>query len=619
MSQFLGYVAIGISQGLVYALLALGIVLIYKGSRIVNFAHPYFGLLAAFVCWWLTDRAGFMPFAGGTRPRFLLAALITVALIALNGFSIEHSIMRRLRGGPRLVTLVATIALAQGMVGIVLLLFARNFESFNTFRSLPTVLPWHFSVGTRVVTGADIQVLLIVPLICAALAGFFRFSKFGVAVRAAAENGDAARLLGVSVDRVSQFTWVTGSVLAALAGILITEVRGSLDVASLSTGFLVRGLAVALVGGLTSLSGAVAGGLIVGLAEAMIQWLSGAGKPLEFVGGGGPELLLFIVVVAFLILKPGGLFGEREETEDKVAFVPTLRELPVRLQGTMAAKAVRVMGYAMLTVVLLIPLTTGPKTTGTLVLVTVFGMVGVSLTVLMGYSGQISLGHWGLVGVGAFAAANLFTRLHIPYLLTMVLTVLIGMAVSLVIGLPALRIRGLYLAIVTLSFNLACEYWLFKTHFLAQGTSGVFINGPKLGPLNLDDNSNRPIFYFAVICLLLSIVVARNLARSGTGRGFFALRENEKAAATLGVHLTRYRLLSFAVSGGIAALAGAVYGTYNGIVQSEQFGTGVSLVLVAMVMIGGLGALSGGPLGALLVFGVPSFLDFAIDCVVSIG
>lgn len=619
MDQFLGYLAIGVTQGLVYALLALGIVLIYKGSRVINFAHPYFGLLAAFVCWWLTER-GPLPLAEGSRPRFLLAAFLTLILIAANGFGVEHNIMRRLRSAPRLMTLVATIALAQGTVGFVVLIFARNETQFTTARSLPTVLPWHFGVGTRIVTGADIQVLLLVPLICIGLGAFFRFTKFGIGVRAAAENGDAARLLGISVDQVSQFTWVVGSILAGLAGLLITEVRGSLDVASLSTGFLVRGLAVALVGGLTSLSGAVVGGLIVGVGEAMVQWLTSPGKPLDFIGvSGGPELLLFILIVSFLFVKPGGLFGRREETEDKVAFIPTLRELPARLRNTLAAKTVRIIGWAFVGVALLVPLMTGSRTNNTLVRVVIFAIVGVSLTVLMGFSGQISLGHWGLVGVGAFTAANLFSRMHVPYLLTLVLTVLVGMVVSLVIGLPALRIRGLYLAIVTLSFNLACEYYLFKTKLVAKGTSGVLMEAPKLGPIDLDSGSQRPMFYFAVFCLGLSLLVARNLARSGTGRGFFSLRENEKAAATLGVHLTKYRLLSFAVSGGIAALAGAVYVTWFGIAQSEQFPTGISLVLVAMVMIGGLGSLSGGILGSFLVIGLPELLDFANDWVVSIG
>jgi ABC-type branched-subunit amino acid transport system permease subunit len=612
MNEFLGFLEIGISNGLIYGLLALGIVLIYKGSRTINFAHPYFGLMAAYLCWWLTDRAGFLPFAEGSRPRFLVAAVLALALIGLNGFSIEHNLFRRLRTAPRLVVLVATIALAQGTLGLVVLLFNRNEDQANVFRQLPSVLRWNFTIGTRVVTGADLQVLIVVAVLGVAGALYFRLSRFGIAIRAAAENSESARLLGIPADRVASFTWVVGSVLAGLAGILITEVRGSLDIASLSTGFLVRGLAAALVGGLTSLPGALVGGLVVGVSEAMIQWQTND-KP------GVAETLMFVVVLAVLLLKPGGLFGAREETEDKAAFIPTLRALPARLRGTAADKGVRASGWAVLAVLPLVSLFTGGETNGILTRVVIYAMVGVSLTVLMGYTGQISLGHWGLAGVGAFALANFYTRLHVPFLLSLPLSFVIGMVVSLLIGFSALRIRGLYLAAATLAFNLAAEFFLFKERVIGKSTSGIQVHPPKLGPFDLDAPSRRPIFFFSLLMLCIVIAVSHNLARTRTGRGFFALRENEKAAATLGVGLTQYKLLSFAFSGGIAALAGAIYATDLGFAQSQSWPTATSLVLVAMVMIGGLGSLLGSVLGAFLVVGLPELLHFANPWVVSIG
>lgn len=617
MSQFLGYLAIGVSAGLVYALLALGIVLIYKGSRTLNFAHPYFGLLCAYLCWWLTSNAKLfgvqlMPFAADSRPRFALAIVVSLVLIGLNGYGIEHGVIRRLKGAPRLVMLVATIALAQGSLGTVLLLFNRNEAQASVFKRLPPLLSWSFEVGTRVVTGAEILVLIVAPVVCISLALFFTRTKFGVAIRAVAENAEAARLLGISAARVSTFTWVVGSLLAGVAGILITGVRGSLDISSLSTGFLVRGLAAALVGGLTSLPGAVVGGLLVGVAEAMLRWRTNDTP-------GVPETLLFLVIIAILAFRPQGLFGQREETEDKVAFVPTLKDLPARLRATPAAKAVRWVGVIVVIFAIGVSMVTNSRTNGVLTLVVLYAMVGVSLTVLMGYTGQISLGHWGLVGVGAFAMANLHTRLHVPYLVALPLCVMIGMVVSLVIGLPALRIRGLYLAVATLAFNLAAQLYIFKSRLIAGSTAGLTLDPPRLGPLDLDAPSRRPIFFFSLAMLGVSMLVARNLARTRTGRGFFALRENEKAAATLGVGLTRYKLLSFAVSGGLAALAGAVYVTYLGFTDSNVWDTSKSLLLISIVMIGGLGSLSGSVMGAFIVIGLPQLLDFANDWLVTIG
>lgn len=520
--------------------------------------------------------------------------------------------MRLLRGGPRLVSLVATIAIAQGTAGLVLLLFEREEEQANTFKTLPMLFTVTVSVGNRVLTGADVLVLIVVPIVCGSLAIYFKRSKFGVAVRAAAENGEAARLLGISVNRVSMFTWVVGSLLAALAGILVTQTRGSLDIGTLSTGFLVRALAAALVGGLTSLPGALAGGLVVGVAEAVLRQVTND-QP------GVPETVMFVIVIAFLIFRPGGLFGQREETEDKVAFIPTLRELPVRLQGTMADRATRWIGIGLAIVASMFSLVTGSYTNGVFVTIVVFAIVGVSLTVLMGYSGQISLGHWGLVGVGAFALGNLYTRIGIPYLISLPLVVVVGMVVSLLIGLPALRIRGLYLAIATLAFNLAAEFFIFNSRLVGGGSAGIVVEPPKLGPFDLDDPSNRPMFFFSVVMLIIALVISRNVAKGRTGRGFFSLRENEKAAATFGIDLTRYRLLAFAISGGIAALAGAVFATYLGFVEPTTYGTAVSLTLVAMVMIGGLGSLNGAIFGALVVFGLPDLFEFDNRWIIPIG
>lgn len=223
MSELVSYVVLGLSRGLIIGILALGLVLVYKGTRVLNLAQPFFGLLGAFLCWWLTARAGFLPFDEMSRPRFLVAALLSLVLLGLNAWSLERTLFRKLRRAPRLVTLVATIAIAQGTLGIVTLLFNRNSEQAEQIRIIPTVLRTNFVIGDLGVTGGDLQAFTIIPLITIAAAVFFRVTRFGVAVRAAAENSDSARLLGISVDRVAVFTWVTGSVLAGVAGILLSR------------------------------------------------------------------------------------------------------------------------------------------------------------------------------------------------------------------------------------------------------------------------------------------------------------------------------------------------------------------------------------------------------------
>jgi branched-chain amino acid transport system permease protein len=249
----------------------------------------------------------------------------------------------------------------------------------------------------------------------------------------------------------------------------------------------------------------------------------------------------------------------------------------------------------------------------------IYAIVGVSLTVLMGYTGQISLGHWAFAGVGTFATANLFARMHVPFVITIPLVFALGAAVSLVIALPALRIKGLYLAVVTVTFSYAAELFLFRSDWFANGTTGVAMPAPKLGPLDLDDPSNRPLFVFTLALLLVSMALARNLLTSRVGRSFVALRENEKAAATLGVRLATTRLIAFAVSGGIASLAGLAFALRTGKAASIDFPTEVSLILVLMVLIGGLPTLSGPVLGSFVVFGLPFLLKFDNGWIIPIG
>jgi branched-chain amino acid transport system permease protein len=359
------------------------------------------------------------------------------------------------------------------------------------------------------------------------------------------------------------------------------------------------------VGGLTSLPGAFVGGIVVGVAEFLTRWR--AATP------GVPETVFFGIVIAVLAFRPGGLFGVPERLQEVSAIEPSVRDLPRRLLRNAVTSRARVT-FVLVGIMLLstASLATGPFTNGVLTEVLIYATAGVALTVLIGYAGQISLGHYALVGVGAFAAGNLYDHTPIPFPLVFPLVVLIGMAVALVIGLPALRIRGPYLAVVTLAFALACSNWIFRLQAIAHGTTGVTFTTPDYGWLNFASDTNRPLFFFAFAVFLVCSWVSWNFKQSRTGRGFFSLRENEKAAATLGVELTRHRLLAFMLSGGIAALAGAILVMRRGSVAALDFPVESSILLVAMVIIGGLGSLTGALAGAFLLFGLNPLLSEAL-------
>lgn len=632
MTEFLSFLILGVIQGMTYGVVALGMVLIYKGTRVLNFSQPFMGLFAAFFCWYLTGTPGSLVtgvgrgivtgpvfikwleyptglflFDVGTRPRFLLAAFWSLLLIMRVGQRLEHDIMRHLEKAPRIVGLVATIALLQGFFGGTTLLFNRTQAQTETGKALPILLPesWHFDIGALRVTSAYILILVVVPVVAAAAALFFKYTKFGVAIRATAENREAAQLLGISAHRVTSFTWIMGGFLAGLAALLIVPAQGSLDISSLSFALLVRALAAALVGGLTSLPGAFAGGIVVGVAEFLTRW--------QAKTVGVPETVFFGIVILVLVFRPGGIFGIPERLQEMVALAPSIRDLPRRMLRTAVTARARVTALVIgILLVSAISLATGPFTNGVLIDVLVFAIVGVSLTVLVGYAGQISLGHFALVGVGAFAAGNLYDHAPIPFPLVFPLVVLIGMVVALVIGLPALRIRGPYLAVVTLAFALACYAWIFRLEAISHGTTGVTMTSQDYGWLDFTSDTNRPVFFFAFGAFLLCAWVAYNFKQSRTGRGFFSLRENEKAAATLGIELTRYRLLAFMLSGGMAALGGAVLVLRRGSVAALDFPVETSIILVAMVIIGGIGSLTGAAMGAFFLFGLQRLVAEAL-------
>lgn len=634
MTEFLSFTVLGLLQGMTYGIVALGMVLIYKGSRTLNFAQPFMGLFAAFFCWYLVGTPGSLatgvgqgletapvfirwleyplllfPFEVGTAPRLAVASFWSLLLIVRVGFALERDIMRHLERAPRLVNVVATIALGAGFLGFTQLLFLRTEGQATSQKALPVLLPSgvSFSIGRLPVTAAYIQILIVVPIVAVAAALFFKYTKFGVAIRAAAENREAAQLLGISARRVASFTWMVGAFLAGLAALLIVQTRGSLDAASLSTAILVRALAAALVGGLTSLPGALVGGLVVGVAEFLTRW--------QVQTPGVPEMVFFGIVIATLIFRPGGIFGRPEAIEDVASFIPALRDMPSRVRELAVSRRARATFIAVgVLLISAISLATGAFTNGVLIEVAVFATVGVALTVLIGYAGQISLGHWALAGVGAFAAGNFYDHTPIPFPLVFPLVILTGMIVALVIGLPALRIRGPYLAVVTIAFALGSSQWIFTSELFARGTTGVTMTPQDYGWIDFTSDTNRPIFFLAFALFLGCAWVAHNFKQSRTGRGFFSLRENEKAAATFGIELTRYRLLAFILSGGMAALAGSVLALRAGTggVSALDFQAETSLLLVAMVIIGGLGSLVGAALGAFFLFGVRPLLAEAL-------
>jgi ABC-type branched-subunit amino acid transport system ATPase component/ABC-type branched-subunit amino acid transport system permease subunit len=592
----------GIVQGLAYAVLGAGIVLVYRASGVINFAVAAFG----------TTALAFMAvlLGGGVadwHPPFWLAFLVATLAAALAGSLAEWAVIRRLADAPRLVVLVATIGIAQVLL-LVALLLPDVFEG----GFFPPLLDWTWTASPQLlVQGREWSVLVVIPALVLVLAIFLTRTRMGLMVRASAANPDKARLVGIRVFRTANVVWAVSAALAAVAAIALAPVRGvSLAGAAAAGGalsyqLLLRALVVALLARMKSLPVALVAGVAVGIVEVILQ------QNVDPSDLGVTELWLFlatlVIVLAFSRLSRGV-----DDGGWKVTATTPLRRVAtddpwwMRHLGRIGLAAV----FAGLVLVPVFLSRASESFLWTRVLI--FAIAGCSLTILTGWAGQVSLGQFGFAAVGGLVTVKLVgdegvLGLHrLPWGVAVVIGVLVGAAVAVLIGLPALRIPGLYLAVTTLAFAVFVSVWL-----VAQGTfldsSGLLPTLTKPDAGIVDFASRRSYYYLCLAFLIASVALVAQLRRTGVGRSMIAVRDNPTSAAGMTISTTRTKLLAFAVSGGMAALAGCLLVTLlPSNTPTVTFAPEESVKVVAIVVIGGLGAFVGPVLGALWVVGVPA-------------
>lgn len=581
---------LGLITGLTYSLLGLGLTLVYKTSRILNFAHGEMGALPALL----------IPvFVINHRWNFWLAFLVAVAVAVTIGVLMEMTVIRRLRNASRLVVLVATIGVAQ-LLFLANILIPKGGDLGGS--AYPTPFDLSATIGDVRLGPGRLMILFVVPLLALGLTWFFRRSRIGRASRAVAEDTDIAQISGVPIRRVSMTVWVLAGLLAGLSAILIGPTRPIETQAALGPALLLRALGAAMLGGLTNLPAVFAGGIVIGLVEALVLW--------NYPTGGVLEVVLFgIILLSFLFQKQlrqavRGSEGSSHSLAGRIA------ALHPRLAAHPTVQNLKGVGLvALTTVAILLPLPFSNSERFFLAGVLIFAVIGLSLVVLTGFAGQVSLGQFAFVAVGAAVGGRLL-QMGYPHLLALLVTVAVGGAVALVVGLPALRIRGLFLAVATLGFAVAASRWLFNQPWLVRTEGGITslrISRPEWFGIDFESELN---YYW--LCLVVLIVVASAVSRlrkSGVGRAFLAVRDNEPSASTFSLSPRRVKLLAFMVSGSIAALGGFFYGgllvNFADRPGTTTFSPEASLALVAMVVFGGVTTVTGAILGAVWVRGMP--------------
>ncbi len=592
----LGSLMLGVLTGMLYGLLAVGLVLVYRANKFLNLAHGQLGALSALILAKLCLDSGWSYWA---------AFPVAIAAGVVTGVLVERLFIRRMRArsSSTVSVLLLTLGVSQLMLALLFIPALQPNQVRLQLKGFPLPVSSGFTFGGVVFGGQYILILILVPTLVAAIALFLRYTVLGKMIRAAAVNPDAARLCGISPARVSAVTWGIAGALSAVSAILQAPSDSTFNATALGPEQLFVALGAAAFGAFASIPLALVGGLTLGVVEQLTIGVTS--------NDGTALLVMFAVVLLVVLLRGGdvaGAFAARGAAVDDRAPMRIPANVRDRLLVRRHAALLRVVGIASAA---LLPLLPGLRSEGhrfELSLILIYAVVAVSLTMLVGWGGQLSLGHFAVLGVGAFVAARLASHgLSIPVL---VLAAGAAGAVTLtLVGIPALRVRGLTLAVTTLGFALVANEWLFREKwFTGSITPNVDLSptpvlrgiGSVYGLLS--------VYYLSLVILVGVMVVARALRGSTPGRLMIAVRDDERASATFGVTPASVKLMTLAISGFFAGAAGVAWGLAWRTVSPDQFTPDLSLSILALPVIGGLGSASGAVGASFLIYTSVFFL-----------
>ncbi len=610
----LTFLVLGLGSGAVIALLAIGIVVTHRASRVVNFAHAAIGMYVAFVYYefratgdvvlpilGLPARVPLVP-----RPTVVTALVVALVLAALLGALLYLLVFRFLRDAPALARVVASLGLLLYLIAIVGLRFGSTGAAALVIEGpLPDQL---ITIGSLRVP-ADRYILAAIAIaVTAVLWAGYRLTRLGLSTRAVADNEYGAVLVGISPTTVGVLNWMLGSVLAALVIVLAAPVI-RLDPSTTSL-LVVPAIAAALPGRLDSLWVALFTGLGIGMLQSELLNLQREWEWLPDVGL--QQGIPFLVILLSLMVRGGVLPGRGDIATNRLPRVPAAGH-----NGLLAVASAAVAIVATLLV--------GSEWRTAIIVSAIGTIVALSVVVITGYVGQISLAIFAIAGIAAFSTVRFLDNLSIPFPLAPILGVGVAVVAGQIAGLPAIRVRGLNLAIATLAAAVAVEELVFKLGWFTGGLAGSTVESPSLFGIDLGISAVGDAFprkTFGVIVILLAaiaMIMVGNI-RSGTaGRRWLAVRANERAASASGINVAQAKLSAFAVSSALAGVAGVLLAYQRTIVSVGSFVVFASLVTVALTYLAGItspvGALVAGTLtaGGLLTVLLNSLSDGASE------
>jgi branched-chain amino acid transport system permease protein len=566
----------GVITGAIYALLAVGYSLVFSVSGALNLAQGAFVALGALVMYTFTHNAGLpLPVA------FIASLAVVCAAIGIIEWTVIRPAVTRISHTNLLMMMGGLLTAFEGAA---FLIWGSNPISLNQFSGSKPITVGGLSVPTQAfwVVGAMLAALAL-------LSWVLMRTRLGRGLRATSENITAARLMGVPVDRMILLSFVAAAALGVIGGAVIAPLT-SLDYSSMAS-YTNEGLIAVSLGGLGSVYGSVAGGLVLGIVEALVS---------GYVSSLFSTTISLIILIAIIFLRPQGLLGRsrgrRMDVADRAAgrsYAPPKLPRPVLLGGA----AVIVVVMALLPDIIPSDDLRAVNITG------IFCLTIIGLDLLTGIAGQVSLGQAGFMAIGGYLTAILTTHYQVPTLLALLAGCGGSVLVAVVLGLICGRLRGMYLAIITLAFGILVE-GLANGLSITGGPSGIGGIPPiTVGSFQFDTDSS--FYYLIWIIVGVALVLTANLVRSNRGRILRAMHGDQVGARSLGLHVTRAKVVVFAISACMASIAGSLYADYFRYLSPDQVGSAESLQLITMLVIGGMGTLFGPLIGVALLTYLP--------------
>lgn len=579
----------GVVIGLLVALLAIGLALVYRANRVINFAQADLGFVPTSLA------VGIIVFWGWS---YWIGLAVGLAAAVLLGAAVELLIIRRFRDSPRLILTVATIGLMQ-LLWVLAVVVPRWWGKSAASQRIPSPIDVTWEIGSFVLGGNDLVALVVAPITMVAVAWFLGRTRLGLAVRAAAERRDRAASLGVPIARLATVVWSMAAALSFVALFLRAGILGVPLGSALTVSALMQALAALVIGRLTNLPTVALSAVALGVLEYGVTW--NEDSPLLTA-----PIMAAAVLVSLLVQRRDTSRRDPESTASWSA-AEEVRPLPAEVA---AQPVVRLIRWGLVTVgvaaILVLPSLLRVDQLTKVNAIVVFAIVGVSLVVLTGWSGQISLGQMAFVAVGAAVSAWCTLRWAMDLTLSLVVAGVAGAVSALVIGLPALRLRGLYLAVTTLAFALAVSSWLLNERFFDWVPVERVERPPLFGRIDLDGAT--AYYFFTLMVFALVVVGVRGIRHSRTGRAILATRDNERAAQSFAIGTTRAKLTAFVTSGAIAGVAGGLLVHLTHSFELATYGPGDSLDVFIATVVGGLGSIGGAVLGAVYLRGARWFI-----------